>query len=128
MYRNSVLLPQSAAEITSESSQLRPDDFEKAGYVSVWAMDINCEVIMAVGADIWLWSLFLSRSWGQTIIHLNCIIWSVSYSQTRFFLSVLLIAAFCSIALLFFAISNSFLLMRRLYTTMVTMGRNFMRS
>ena len=54
MYRNSVLLPQSAAEITSESSQLRPDDFEKAGYVSVWAMDINCEVIMAVGADIWL--------------------------------------------------------------------------
>ena len=62
MYRKPVLFPQSAAEMSMESSLLRHDDVEKAGYVNVWAMDIRCEVIMAVGADIWLWSLLLSRS------------------------------------------------------------------
>ena len=62
MYRKPVLFPQSAAEISIESALLRPDDVEKAGYVNVWVMDMRCEVIMAVGADILLWSLFLSRS------------------------------------------------------------------
>ena len=63
MYRNPVLFPQSAADISAESSLLRPDDVEKAGYVSVWAIDIRCEVIIAVGSDIWLSSLVLSKSY-----------------------------------------------------------------
>ena len=69
MYRKPALFPPSAAEISTESSLLRPEEVENAGYVSVWAMDIRCEVIMAVGSDIWLWlcSLFLSRSFGRSI-------------------------------------------------------------
>ena len=130
MYRNSMLFPQSAADISAESSMLRPDDVEKAGYVSVWAIDIRCEVIIAVGSDIWLSSLVLSKSYRVLTRSLseNTMSHSTIRTQTLFFLSIFLMAVLCSIAFLFFAISNSFLLMSRLYTTMRLMGRNFMMS